>query len=216
MNNIIIITKTGEITTKKVKDINEDNIYSKCGFKNNNNFSIISSLAVKDYYINIYAKYSGKSNFINNYKFPKRFYNIEKFKEKYYGNILVFKTQDGTTKGIVNYTIEDFNEDLKIMTLVQGTKTIKEETKNVKKCINEKNSSDDDDDETTCINGEEDEKDSDGEEYDDAEDDETEYLSNNETIVSNINDTDNEKLEDEDSEDDFMSELEEEEFIDED
>ena len=72
--NIILVDKEGKLNSQKIKDFKEENLYKKCGFKNDNNFYMIHSWQLNNCgdvaFINLYAKRKGKSTFENQYEFP--------------------------------------------------------------------------------------------------------------------------------------------------
>jgi hypothetical protein len=73
---IIIVDKTGLLKTLHVKDFNTDDLYKKCGFKKNDDFSLQTEWGVKiptekdKIYIRIFAKTTGRANNENKYDFP--------------------------------------------------------------------------------------------------------------------------------------------------
>ena len=71
--NIILVDKEGKLNSQKMKDFKEENLYKKCGFKNDNNFSMIHCwklITCSDVVsIKLYAKNKGKSTLKINMNF---------------------------------------------------------------------------------------------------------------------------------------------------
>jgi hypothetical protein len=78
--NVLLIDKEGNINSQKIKEFKNENLYKKCGFKNNNNFvknntwKLVSCEEIK--YITLFGKNKGKCNFENKYEFPHPVKNI--------------------------------------------------------------------------------------------------------------------------------------------
>jgi hypothetical protein len=74
--NIILIDKFGKVKTLQVntKDFKKDDLYKKCGFKKNNDFSKQTEWKItvekQKYCISVYAKTDGRANTENKYDFP--------------------------------------------------------------------------------------------------------------------------------------------------
>lgn len=73
---IIIVDKAGLLKTLHVKEFNTDDLYKKCGFKKNDDFSLQTEWGVKipsekdKIYVRIFAKTTGRANNENKYDFP--------------------------------------------------------------------------------------------------------------------------------------------------
>jgi hypothetical protein len=75
MISALLIDKTGAVNTIRLKDINENDLYKKCGFKNNKDFELrhtwctcINRVTI---HVSLYAKNKSKTaNFENKYEFP--------------------------------------------------------------------------------------------------------------------------------------------------
>lgn len=104
MTKIVIINKNGSITTKNIKNINPNDLYKKCGYKNNKNFKFIYSFKVKSKYINIYGKEVGRANNENKFEYPPPIDN-----KIYFGNMCALMTTTMLT------SINCFNEDITFM-----------------------------------------------------------------------------------------------------
>jgi hypothetical protein len=74
--NIILIDKFGKMKTLQVntKDFKKDDLYKKCGFKKDNDFSKQTEWKItvekQKYCISVYAKTDGRANTENKYDFP--------------------------------------------------------------------------------------------------------------------------------------------------
>lgn len=222
---IVIIDKNGNSATKKVKDVKEYKLYSKCGFKNGNNFEKRNTFKVKGGYVFIYAKNNGRSNLVNKFEMPPP---IDK--ELYFGNILVLKTSDKDDICHINYTSEEWEKDYE--KLMGGFEDLnatekdddeeEDELANIPKDKLTKqgylkddfvvsNDSDNDADDEQDDKEYNDKDNNDSDEDDNEEDEEPEFDEDEE-------DTDQSKCEswseeDDDEEEDYMSELEEEDYL---
>lgn len=71
---IIIIDKAGTIKSTRVKDLKEEELYKKCGFKKGEGFEKRTDWTVKlsgvKYTVSVYAKIEGTANNENKYDFP--------------------------------------------------------------------------------------------------------------------------------------------------
>lgn len=74
MISFIIIDKYGIIKETNLRKLSRDELYKKCGYKNNDNFNNKAIWNVKldnlTYKIELYAKESGRANSENKYDFP--------------------------------------------------------------------------------------------------------------------------------------------------
>lgn len=103
---IIIIDKMGELKTLNVKNYCEEELFKKCGFKKENDFTIQTKWNVilngNNYLISMYGKTVGKKNFENIFKFP---YPIQN--KTFYGSCaLVCELNENK----INLTIPLWNE----------------------------------------------------------------------------------------------------------
>jgi len=71
---IVLVEKTGELKTLSVKDYKEDELFKKCGFKKEDDFTKQVDWPVKlddkKYMVSMYGKTNGKANMENKYDFP--------------------------------------------------------------------------------------------------------------------------------------------------
>jgi len=103
---IIIIDKMGELKTLNVKNYCEEELFKKCGFKKENDFTIQTKWNVflnnNNYSISIYGKTVGKKNFENIFKFP---YPIQN--KTFYGSCALVCELNGNK---INLNIPLWNE----------------------------------------------------------------------------------------------------------
>lgn len=85
--SIIIVDKSGTLKSLKVKNFCESDLYKRCGFKKDTNFSLRYTLSLvlndKQHYFSFYGKSDGKNNFENQYSF------LSDLKLKIYGNFAI-------------------------------------------------------------------------------------------------------------------------------
>ena len=101
MIQIILINKNGDIIEKKVKKIDNENIYKKCGLSNNKNFCCQYEIGTKNGKIQIWSKNKGNKNIINNYKLP-----VVNMNKICYGNLLL--VQLNNNKEYINLSKLEF------------------------------------------------------------------------------------------------------------
>jgi hypothetical protein len=75
MISAILIDKSGNITTTRIKEVRESEFYKKCGFKNTNDFDKRHTWSTRidktQINVSLYAKNKSKTaNFENKYEFP--------------------------------------------------------------------------------------------------------------------------------------------------
>ena len=72
--NIIIVERTGALKMLAIKDVKEEELFKKCGFKKAEDFLKQTEWNVKydgkKYYIQVFAKADGRANSENKYDFP--------------------------------------------------------------------------------------------------------------------------------------------------
>ena len=109
--NIILIDKFGKIKTLQVntKDFKKDDLYKKCGFKKDNDFSKQTewktTVEKQKFKISVYAKTDGRANTENKYDFPPPIDNT-----LFFGTCAVIsEIKDSETNG---YILSDLSIDL--------------------------------------------------------------------------------------------------------
>jgi hypothetical protein len=91
--SIVLIETNGTIKTLKTKEVSEETLYKKCGFRVSDDFTCRHTWQVKlkgeavPYIISLWAKKTGKANFENKYDFPPP---VDK--ELYFGTCALVRT----------------------------------------------------------------------------------------------------------------------------
>ena len=105
MTKTIVINKSGSLKETDVDIGTKDNLYKKCGFKNNKNFSnkTIWQLELDDtiIYVELWASDNGKANSENKYEFPPPVDN-----DLYFGSCILLAYDE---KSYVDLTIPMWN-----------------------------------------------------------------------------------------------------------
>jgi hypothetical protein len=86
MVKILLIQKTGELSSKNINTVDLDNLYKKASFRNGNDFDWRACWPYKDSFITLYSKNGGRSSTINKYDLPPPVDN-----ELYYGTMICLK-----------------------------------------------------------------------------------------------------------------------------
>lgn len=85
--SIIIVDKLGSLKSLKVKNFCEEELYKRCGFKKDNNFSLRYTMSLTlngdQHYFSLYGKSEGKSNLENQYPL------LSTLKLNIYGNFAI-------------------------------------------------------------------------------------------------------------------------------
>ena len=208
MTNILLVQKGGEIKQTKIKDINSDALYKKCGFRKNTDFEKRTTWEVtigdSKYYIELWAKVNGKANTENKYDFPPPVDN-----ELYFGTCCLVSVIPNKNT-FLDLTVELWSKIYEQLfggfeNLDSEEEMSEDELESIPAELKTKNGYLKDgfvvDDNLIC----EDEENDEDEEEDDDDDDEDEEA---DTIVLTIDeDEEEEEEEDEDEEDESGSEL---------
>lgn len=95
MPSILIIEKNGTIKSLNTKNLNEDDLYKKAGFKTSTDFECHTTwnveLGGKKYSISLYGKKNGRANQENKYEFPPPVDSI-----LYFGNCVLVNRKNDT------------------------------------------------------------------------------------------------------------------------
>ena len=70
MTTIIIVEKTGTLKELKIKNFKEEDLYKKCNYRKNIDFEKRTIWNKKDFKVELWAKNDGKANMENKYDFP--------------------------------------------------------------------------------------------------------------------------------------------------
>lgn len=93
MPNVLIIEKLGSLKELNIKKYNEEELYKKAGFKNNDGFKNVHSwnIVVKDksYIISVYGKTNGRAGQENKFEFPPPIDNT-----LFFGNCILTNQND--------------------------------------------------------------------------------------------------------------------------
>lgn len=108
MANIVIIEKNGTPITKKVRSMKLDDLYKKCNFRSEKSFKKQHTFKVKQHYIHIFGKTTGKALTENKFEFPPPIDTA-----LFFGNMAILKTEkkelDETT--VCDYTHDEWEKD---------------------------------------------------------------------------------------------------------
>lgn len=100
--SIIIIEKGGNIKELKIKNLNEDELYKKCGFKSPTDFklhTVWKNININNtiYNIHVYGKLVGRANQENKYEFPPPIDN-----ELFFGSCALVNKVDNIPKNLTS------------------------------------------------------------------------------------------------------------------
>jgi len=102
--NIVIVEKTGVLKILAIKDFKEDELFKKCGFKKQDDFTEQIQWSIKlnsaKYIVQVFAKTEGRANSENKYDFPPPIDT-----KLFFGNCaIIAKKQDLSDNGKFKYT----------------------------------------------------------------------------------------------------------------
>ena len=104
MTVILVVEKTGTIRPLTLKNVTEEELYKKAGFKTSTHFKIQTSWKLKidekQFHIFVYGKTEGKANQENKYEFPPP---IDQ--KLFFGNVLLVNRHDNYW---VDLTVEEW------------------------------------------------------------------------------------------------------------
>jgi hypothetical protein len=104
--HIVIVEKTGTIKSVLVKDLKDEDLFKKCGFKKGDDFTRQIEWSIKHsgekYFVSVYAKTDGRANSENKYDFPPPIDT-----KLFFGNCaIVAKLKKDDTFEYTNLTVE--------------------------------------------------------------------------------------------------------------
>lgn len=144
--NIIIVEKVGTLKPLSIKDFKIEELYKKCGFKKNDDFlkrvEWNAKYDGKKYFIEVYAKTSGRANTENKYDFPPPVdstlffgscaivsYNKEINNSKIYTDLslplwnAIYEKLFGGFEDLSSTVLEDENEEDELVNIPKEKKT---------------------------------------------------------------------------------------------
>ena len=108
MPEIIIVKHNGDIVEKKIKQINEDELYKVCNYKNNKHFQKLHSYVLNENeQCIIYGKTDGKAGNENKYDLPPPLDN-----SLFFGSLCIFKMNGDEYDNIKKQEWEKIYEQL--------------------------------------------------------------------------------------------------------
>ena len=219
MVKLIIIKKTGSIKSSNIKLSTLDDLYKKCGFSSNSNFSKRHTWEMENEYYSLYSKDNGKAGSENKFELPPP---VDK--ELYFGKMVFLKhtNEEISLEKIKDFDLKTF-EKLYNFTFGGFDDIESSEEESVEEEVDPKNltkegydKSDgfivDDDDFEDILSSESNDLSCDDEETDDEEkndtEDDNEIDEEDETDDDTDNDTDDDYL----SEESFISEEDDDDY----
>ena len=123
MVNIVIVEKSGNCLDKHVNYLKLDDLYKKCNFRKNSDFNKIHTFKVKDHYVHVYGKSTGKANQENKFEFPPPIDT-----KLFFGNMALVKTNEEIIEdtNMTDYGVDEWNADYE--TLMGGFEDIGSES----------------------------------------------------------------------------------------
>lgn len=107
MASIVLIESNGTIKTLKTKELSNETLYKKCGFRVNEDFLSRHTWSVKlndtTYNVSVWAKKTGKANSENKYDFPPP---IDK--DLFFGTCAIVRTVSKTDDKFLDLTKEEW------------------------------------------------------------------------------------------------------------
>jgi hypothetical protein len=107
MPNVVIVEKVGTLKALKIKELKEDELYKKCGYKKPTNFGKQHTWKIKYentyYYVSLFAKSECRiADCVNKYEFPPPVDNV-----LYYGScILVGYVKTDNQHTVIDLTVD--------------------------------------------------------------------------------------------------------------
>lgn len=109
MITILLVKSNGDITEKRVKNIDTDNLYKCCGYKKNENniFKMLHTYDWKSKKYMIFGKTEGKANSENKYDFPPPIDTC-----LYFGTLCILKQENDTYDSLTTKEWSKIYEDM--------------------------------------------------------------------------------------------------------
>ena len=107
MGKIVIVEKNKTLKETKVREFSIENLFKKATLKSNKDFMNRHTWKIKDYYISLYAKNSGRANNENTYDLPPPIDS-----QLYFGKMLLVKHsgEQISNDNVVDLTIEEWEK----------------------------------------------------------------------------------------------------------
>lgn len=107
MGKIVIVEKNKTLKETKVREFLLEQLFKKANFKSNKDFMNRHTWKMKDHYISLYAKNSGRANNENTYELPPPIDS-----QLYFGKMLLVKHADEqiSNNNVVDLTIEEWEK----------------------------------------------------------------------------------------------------------
>ena len=107
MGNIVIVEKNNTLKETKVREFSLENLFKKANLKSNKDFMNRHTWKIKDQYISLYAKNSGRANNENTYELPPPIDS-----QLYFGKMLLVKHTEEqiSNSNVVDLTIEEWEK----------------------------------------------------------------------------------------------------------
>ena len=107
MGKIVIVEKNKTLKETKVREFSIEQLFKKANFKSNKDFMNRHTWKVKDQYISLYAKNSGRANNENTYELPPPIDS-----QLYFGKILLVKHTEEqiSNDNVIDLTIEEWEK----------------------------------------------------------------------------------------------------------
>jgi len=110
--SVIIVEKSGDLKALTIKDFKEEDLYKKCGFKKGDGFinqaEWTAKYEGKKYFVNVFAKETGRANSENKYDFPPPIDT-----RLFFGSCAIvasFKKDDGSHKSYADLSVPLWNK----------------------------------------------------------------------------------------------------------
>lgn len=107
MGKIVIVEKNKTLKETKVREFSIENLFKKANLKSNKDFMNRHTWKIKDNYISLYAKNSGRANNENTYELPPPIDS-----QLYFGKILLVKHTEEqiSNDNVIDLTIEEWEK----------------------------------------------------------------------------------------------------------
>ena len=107
MRKIVVVEKNKTLKETKIREFSLENLFKKANLKNNKDFMNRHTWKIKNYFISLYAKNSGRANNENTYELPPPIDS-----QLYFGKMLLVKHTEEliSNSNVVDLTIEEWEK----------------------------------------------------------------------------------------------------------